>query len=63
MGGPLSVTFRDIYMVVMENEPVTLLKPKFYQRHVHDIFNRRKKNTEDVFGKTQKLPTKHQAHR
>lgn len=50
-------------MVVMENEPVTLLKPKFYQRHVHDIFNRRKKNTEDFFGKTQKLPTKHQAHR
>ena len=42
MGGPLSVTFSDIYMVKMENDAVMLSKPIFYRRFVDDIYSRRK---------------------
>ena len=42
MGGPLSVTFSDIYMVKMENDVVTPSKPIFYRRFVDDIYSRRK---------------------
>ena len=48
MGGPLSVTFSDIFMVKMENEIVSPLRPMFYRRYVDDIFNRRKKDSEDI---------------
>jgi len=51
MGGPLSVTLSDIYMVKLENDIVVPLKPKFYRRYVDDIYNRRKKNTEDILFK------------
>ena len=37
MGGLLSVTFSDIYMVKMENDVVTPSKPIFYRRFVDDI--------------------------
>ena len=47
MGGPLSVTLSDIYMVKMEGDIVVPTKPIFYRRYVDDIYNRRKKNTED----------------
>ena len=40
MGGPLSVTFSDIYMVKMENNVVISSKPIFYQRFVDDIYSR-----------------------
>ena len=40
MGGPLSVTFSDIYMVKMENDVVTLSKPIFYRIFVDDIYSR-----------------------
>ena len=40
MGGPLSVTFSDIYMVKMENNVVTPCKPIFYHRFVDDIADR-----------------------
>ena len=57
MGGPLHVTFSDIYILKIENEVVALLN-----LNVYDIFNRRKKNVKDFFLKTQQLPTKHQAY-
>ena len=47
MGGPLSVTFSDIFMIKMENDIVIPMKPIFYRRHVEDIYSRRKKNIED----------------
>ena len=42
MGGSLSVTFSDIYMVKMENDVVIPSKPIFYRRFVDDIYSRRK---------------------
>ena len=39
MGGPLSVTFSDIYMVKMENDVVIPSKPVFYCRFVDDIYS------------------------
>ena len=42
MGGPLSVTFSDIYMVKMENYAVISSKHIFYRRFVDDIYSRRK---------------------
>ena len=47
MGGPLSVTFSDIFMIKMENDIVIPMKPIFYCRYVDDIYSRRKKNIED----------------
>ena len=47
MGGPLSVTFSDIFMIKMENDLVIPTRPVFYHRYVDDIYNRRKKNIED----------------
>ena len=47
MGGPLSLTFSDIFMVKMENYIVIPMKPIFYRRYVDDIYSRRKKNIED----------------
>ena len=47
MGGPLSVTFSNIFMIKMENYMVIPKKPIFDRRYVDDIFNRRKKNIED----------------
>ena len=40
MGGPLSVTFSEIYMVKMENDVVIPSKPIFYRRFVDDIYSR-----------------------
>ena len=42
IGGPLSVTFSDIYMVKMENDVVIPSKPIFYCRFVDDIYSRLK---------------------
>ena len=42
MGGSLSVTFSDIYMVKMENDVVIPSKPIFYHRFVDDIYSRQK---------------------
>ena len=39
-GGPLSVTFSDIYMVKMGNDVVILSKPIFDNRFVDDIYSR-----------------------
>ena len=47
MGGPLSVTFSDIFMIKMENDIVIPMKPIFYRIYVDDIYSRRKKNIED----------------
>ena len=41
MGGPLSVTFSDIYMVKMQNVVIPS-KPIFYRRFVDDIYSRQK---------------------
>ena len=40
MGGPLSVTFSDIYMVKMKNDVVIPSKPIFYRRFVDGIYGR-----------------------
>ena len=37
MGGPLSVTFSDIYMIKTENDAVIPSKPIFHHRFVDDI--------------------------
>ena len=42
MGGPLSVTFSNSYMVKMKNNVVIPFKPIFYRRFVDDIYSRRK---------------------
>ena len=42
MGGPLPVTFIDIYMVKMKNGVVIPSKPIFYRRFVEDIDIRQK---------------------
>ena len=47
MGGPLSVTFSDIFMTKLEDDVVRPLKPIIYKRFVDDTFNRRKKNNPD----------------
>ena len=47
MGGPLSVTLADVYMIRTENDVVELLKPLFYKQYVDDIYSRRKKNCTD----------------
>ena len=47
MGGPLSATFSDIFMIKMENDIAVSTKPILYRRCVDDIYNRRKKNFDD----------------
>ena len=47
MGGPLSVTFFNIYLTKLEKDQVKSLKPKFYRRFVDDVVRRRLKNTHD----------------
>ena len=42
VGGPLSVTFSDIYMVKIENGVVIPSKPIYYHRFVDDIYSRQK---------------------
>ena len=42
MGGPISVTFGDIYLVNMENDVAVQSKPIFYWRFVDDIYRRQK---------------------
>ena len=41
--------FAGIYMNKMENGIVVQAKPVFYRRFVDDIYNRRRKKTEDKF--------------
>ena len=47
MGGPLSVTFSDIYMTKMERHVVCSFNRIFNHRYVDDIYNRRKINKKD----------------
>ena len=47
MGGPLSVTFSDIYMIKTKSQIVIPRKPLFYRPYVDDIYNRRKKFKHD----------------
>ena len=47
MGGPLSVTLSEIFMIQMENNIVIPMKPIFYHRQQMISINRRKKNIED----------------
>ena len=47
MGGPLSVTFSNIFLTKLEQEKVKPTKPKFYKRFVDDVFNIRKTNSPD----------------
>ena len=45
MGGPLSVTFSDIFMTKMEKEAISPPRePVFYKRFVDDIITRRPSN-------------------
>ena len=45
MGGPLPVTFFNIYLTKLEINKVRPTKPLFYKRFVDDVINKRKKNT------------------
>ena len=47
MGGPLSVTFSDIFMIKMGNDIVIPTKTILYHRYVDGIYNKRKKSIED----------------
>ena len=47
MGGPLSVTFSNIYMTKAERKLVEPTKPQFYKRFVDDIINKRYKDRPD----------------
>ena len=59
MDWPLSVTFRDIYMIEAADEVVAPFKIKFYRRYVDDIFNWQKKIFRDIIIiKTLDLPSK-----
>ena len=49
IGGPLSVTFSDIYMAKMERDVVRPFNPIFYRRYVDDIYNRRKIDKKDLY--------------
>ena len=48
MGGPLSVTFANIYLTKLENECVKPMAPTFYKRYVDDVISKRKVDTEDT---------------
>ena len=52
MGGQLSVTFSDIFMVKIENDIEVPLKLKFYWRCVDYMFNRRKVKTNGILFET-----------
>ena len=47
IGGPLSKTFADIFMVKLERDVVVTRNPPLYRRYVDDTFNRRKKGVKD----------------
>ena len=47
MGGPLSVTFRDIYKTKIERDIIHPFNPIFYRWYVNDIYNRLKINKKD----------------
>ena len=49
MGGPLSVTFSDIYMVNMKNDVVIPSKPIFHCRFVDDIYSKRELGDKVLF--------------
>ena len=51
MGGPLSVTLSDIWMIQMENNIVLPHKHIFYKSYIDDITYRRKKHEEDLLFK------------
>ena len=48
MGGPLSVTFSNIYLTKLEKDVVRPKNPIFYKRFVDDVINRRSKNEPDL---------------
>ena len=47
MGGPLSVTFANIFLTKLENEKVAPMEPTFYKRFVDDVITRRQINHPD----------------
>ena len=42
MGGPLAITFCNIYLTKLELDEVRLMKPLFYKCFVDDVINRGK---------------------
>ena len=49
MGGPLSVTFSDIYKVKMKNDALIPSNTIFYHRFVYSIYSRRKLGDNALF--------------
>ena len=47
MGGSLSVILADIHMIRMEIDAVVPLRPIFYERYVHVMYNPGNKNIVD----------------
>ena len=56
MGGPLSVTFSDIYKVKMENDAVIPSNTIFYHRFVYSIYSRRKLGDNALFDQLNSYP-------
>ena len=54
MGGPLSVTFSDIYLVKMENNVVISSEPIFHRRFADDIYSRLKLGDNVLFTRLKK---------
>ena len=54
MGGPLSVTLSDIYMVRMEKDVIIQSKPIFYHTFVDDIYSRHKLGDNVLFDRFKK---------
>ena len=51
MGGPLCVTFSNIYMTKTEKEVVKPINPRFYKRFVDGIVCKKKKDQPDLLFK------------
>ena len=47
IGGALSVIFSDIYMTKTKQEVAKPINPRFYERFVHNVINKRKKDRTD----------------
>ena len=48
IGGPTFFSFSNIYILKLENNVVAPFRPKLYRRHVDDMFNKGKLNTNEI---------------
>lgn len=48
IGGAVFFSFSNIYIIKLDNNVVAPFRPKLYRRHVDDMFNKRKLNTNEI---------------